>query len=56
MLQINKQKDSVLRFNIPLQKKELEEQIGWLKRQLEMTKTEYKLVDKTRIKSLQVNI
>jgi len=33
---------------------EAEGQIGMLKRQLEMTKTEYKLVDKARIKSLQV--
>lgn len=38
-----------------LQKEIADERIVRLKRQLEMLKTEYKLVDKTRIKALQVN-
>ena len=38
-----------------MQKEAAQDQIGRLKRQLEILKTEYKLVDKTRIKSLQVH-
>ena len=37
-----------------LQKQCLEEEIVRLQRQLEMIETEYKLVDKTRVKALQV--
>ena len=37
-----------------LQKQCLEEEIVRLQRQLEMMETEYKLVDKTRVKALQV--
>ena len=39
---------------VPLQKQCLEEEIVRLQRQLEMMETEYKLVDKTRVKALQV--
>ncbi len=36
------------------QKRGFEAEITRLQRQLEMTETEYKLVDKTRVKALQV--
>ena len=38
-----------------MQKEMLEEKVEKLKHQLEIQRTEYKLVDKTRIKTLQVS-